>query len=147
MFCIWFVISKYYISLTDIHFKCHILDFLSGGSLLELRQRNQGSKTYLTIEQVRLATAEIVIAIEQLHQLGISHNDIKSDNVMIGADGHVVIIDFGLAQQFSPPRKLRNDWRAVAEICYQLITGKIAIIVVLKYLFFVSFSTLITFYS
>lgn len=69
--------------------------------------------------------AEMVIAIEELQKLSISHNDIKSENVMIDVDGHIVIVDFGLAEQFSSPRKLRNDWIAIAEICYQLITGYI----------------------
>lgn len=33
---------------------------------------------------------------------------------MIDADGHVVIVDFGLAQQFASPLKLRKDWKAAS---------------------------------
>ena len=40
---------------------------------------------------------QIVSAIAHAHHRGVIHGDLKSSNVMIGPDGHVTILDFGLA--------------------------------------------------
>ena len=39
----------------------------------------------------------IVKAINHCHQVGIIHRDIKSDNIMLGLDGNIKVIDFGFA--------------------------------------------------
>ncbi|HNG93596.1 MAG TPA: serine/threonine-protein kinase, partial [Acidobacteriota bacterium] len=36
-----------------------------------------------------------------LHQAGFVHRDLKAENVMVGLDGSVVIIDFGLAESIT----------------------------------------------
>ena len=40
---------------------------------------------------------QIVSAVSHAHGRGVIHGDLKSSNVMIGPDGHVTILDFGLA--------------------------------------------------
>jgi serine/threonine protein kinase len=37
-------------------------------------------------------------AVQDLHRQGISHNDIKPDNVVLTADGNAKLIDFGFAK-------------------------------------------------
>jgi len=44
----------------------------------------------------RLA-ARVVEAYTHLHALGVLHGDVHPGNVLVGADGHVALIDFGLA--------------------------------------------------
>ncbi|XP_069597873.1 RAC-gamma serine/threonine-protein kinase-like [Ranitomeya imitator] len=51
----------------------------------------------LNIDNVRFYTAEIVCGLQFLHG-HIIHRDIKRDNIMLDADGHIRIIDLGLAQ-------------------------------------------------
>ncbi|XP_071970269.1 protein kinase C delta type-like [Engystomops pustulosus] len=71
-----------------------ILEYLSGGSLESLII--QSGK--LNIELVRFYTAELICGIQFLHGHGIAHRDIKPANIMLDEDGHIRIIDLGLAQ-------------------------------------------------
>ena len=42
---------------------------------------------------------QIVSAVSHAHDRGVIHGDLKSSNIMIGPDGHVTILDFGLARR------------------------------------------------
>ncbi|CAJ0961712.1 unnamed protein product [Ranitomeya imitator] len=71
-----------------------IMEYLSGGSLEALIE-TYGS---LNIDNARFYTAEIVCGLQFLHGHNIVHRDIKPDNIMLDADGHIRIIALGLAQ-------------------------------------------------
>ncbi|XP_077155238.1 protein kinase C-like 1 [Ranitomeya variabilis] len=71
-----------------------IMEYLSGGSVEDLI-RMCGC---LNIGNVRFYTAEMVSGLQFLHGHNIVHRDIKPDNIMLDADGHIRIIDLGLAQ-------------------------------------------------
>lgn len=44
---------------------------------------------------------QICSAVKYLHSIGISHRDIKTENIMIDEDFNAKLVDFGLAKQFS----------------------------------------------
>ena len=46
--------------------------------------------------EIRFYLAEMVQAIEFLHNHNILHRDLKPENVLLNTDGHVAITDFGL---------------------------------------------------
>ena len=47
----------------------------------------------------RFYFADIVLAIESLHNLGIVHRDLKPGNLLIDEKGHLKLTDFGLSEQ------------------------------------------------
>ena len=50
---------------------------------------------------------EIILALEELHALGIVYRDLKLENIMIDSVGHIKLIDFG----FSKYLGLKNEQR------------------------------------
>lgn len=58
---------------------------------------------------LRLWFAEIVLALEYIHNLGIIHRDVKPDNIMISLDGHVKLGDLGLSKVTSRAESSISD--------------------------------------
>ena len=50
-------------------------------------------------EDAKFYIAEVILAIEYLHNLNIIYRDLKPENILIGEDNHVVLADFGLAKE------------------------------------------------
>jgi len=72
-----------------------ILDFLNGGELFHhLKQEGRFSEG-----RTRFYAAEIVLAIECLHQKNIIYRDLKPENVLLDYEGHIKLTDFGLSKQ------------------------------------------------
>ena len=79
-----------------------VLEYMGGG---DLYGHMASLHSPLAQEQVRIAAAEIALAIDQLHQLGYMYRDLKAENVLIASDGHLKLADFGLAKKFSPSKQ------------------------------------------
>ena len=100
-------------------------------------------------DEVRLRSClqQLVAALEALHGGGIAHRDVKPANIRVTRSGRVVLLDFGLAEDFtkedsrtqarlagtpaymapeqaaSDPAGPRADWYAVGVLLYEALTG------------------------
>jgi serine/threonine protein kinase len=77
----------------DSSFLYLVMDFCIGGDFLGLLIR----KNTLSEEITKWYVAEMILCIEEAHRMKWIHRDVKPDNFLIGADGHLKISDFGLA--------------------------------------------------
>ena len=68
-----------------------------------LRQRLEEGR--LSLEDALNAARELAEAFEIAFQGGIVHRDLKPSNVMFTPEGHVKVLDFGLAKRILPDRK------------------------------------------
>jgi serine/threonine protein kinase len=70
-----------------------VMDYMVGGDFLGLLIR----KETLSEDKTRWYIAEMILCVEEAHRLRWIHRDIKPDNFLISASGHLKISDFGLA--------------------------------------------------
>jgi serine/threonine protein kinase len=73
-----------------------ILEFINGGELFFHLRKNQR----FTEERTRFYAAEVLLALNYLHSRDIIYRDLKPENLLIDAEGHIKITDFGLSKQF-----------------------------------------------
>lgn len=72
-----------------------LVEYCPGGDLNSLRHRQ--TEKMFSESIIRFYAAEIVLALEHLHSLGIVYRDLKPENVLIQASGHVMLTDFDLS--------------------------------------------------
>ncbi|KAF9116127.1 Serine/threonine-protein kinase MRCK alpha [Mortierella sp. AM989] len=109
--------------------------------------------TTLTEDEIRFYIAEIVLAVSELHQNSYIHRDLKPQNILLDATGHIMLADFGAcarldasgqvhgqtvplgtwdymspevvdAQSGGKPYGKEVDWWAVGVVMYELLVGE-----------------------
>lgn len=76
-------------------FSCLVMEFCPGGDLHTLRQKQPGK--YFPEQAAKFYVAEVLLALEYLHMLGIIYRDLKPENVLVREDGHIMLSDFDLS--------------------------------------------------
>ncbi|KAF9925197.1 Serine/threonine-protein kinase MRCK alpha [Linnemannia zychae] len=109
--------------------------------------------TTLTEDEIRFYIAEIVLAVSELHKHHYIHRDLKPQNILLDATGHIMLADFGAcarlddsgqvhgqtvplgtwdymspevidAQSGGNPYGKEVDWWAVGVVMYELLIGE-----------------------
>jgi serine/threonine protein kinase/tetratricopeptide (TPR) repeat protein len=70
-----------------------VMQYVEGETLHSIAQKGT-----LLIEHVPKIGGQIAGALAEAHAHGIIHRDIKPNNIMVSANGHVKVLDFGLAK-------------------------------------------------
>lgn len=89
-----FIISLHWAFQTCSHLVL-ILQFCPGGNLQSLILREKKLREPLA----QLYAAEILLALEYLHQRSIVFRDLKPDNIVLDEKGHAMLTDFGLSKE------------------------------------------------
>lgn len=75
-----------------------VTDFYEGGDLFSFLRNHHSEVT--EAQAVRII-AEVVLALESMHDKGIVYRDLKPENVLLDREGHVRLVDLGLAKVLS----------------------------------------------
>ncbi|HLM54593.1 MAG TPA: serine/threonine-protein kinase [Pyrinomonadaceae bacterium] len=74
---------------------CIIMEYVDGQTVAE-RIASYGSA--LPLAEIVYVFEKVVEAIDYIHRHGVIHRDIKSNNIKVGAEGAVKLLDFGIAK-------------------------------------------------
>ncbi|KAH9121416.1 hypothetical protein AeMF1_006849 [Aphanomyces euteiches] len=127
----------------QIHF---LLEYVPGGELFKWLRNFK----YFYDHEAKFFAAELLLAIESIHNHGYIYRDLKPENICIDAHGHVKLVDFGFAKhvgnpeysgrcttrvgtpQYLAPELLQKgggytqavDWWAFGCLVYELLKGQ-----------------------
>ncbi|KAK4192560.1 kinase-like domain-containing protein [Podospora australis] len=141
-------ITKFMGSFSDHDFLYILLDYIPGGELFTYLRKYR----HFDEDMARFYAAEIVLVLEYLHehQGGIAYRDMKPENLLLDAEGHIKLVDFGFAKrlgnnenahpeetytlcgtpEYLAPEVIHNkghttavDWWALGILIYEFLTG------------------------
>lgn len=118
------------------------LEYAPGGELFHHMQQ----KRVFTLEECRIWIAEICLALDYLHSLGIIYRDLKPENILLDSEGHTKLTDFGLSKilyqtnetstfcgtsEYLAPEIVNHkaygievDWWALGILIYEMMVGR-----------------------
>ncbi|KAL7979404.1 hypothetical protein Chor_004562, partial [Crotalus horridus] len=99
-----------------------ILDFLRGGDVFTRLSK----EVMFTEEDVKFYLAELALALDHLHSLGIVYRDLKPENILLDEAGHIKLTDFGLSKESVDQEKKAYSFCGTVEYMapeFEMLTG------------------------
>lgn len=84
-----------------------IMEYVKGVTLEDFIKKKNG---LIVEEKAYPLICEILDAFSYAHSKGIVHRDIKPSNIIIQEDGHIKVMDFGIAQIVSEANESQQNW-------------------------------------
>ncbi|TMW60268.1 hypothetical protein Poli38472_000310 [Pythium oligandrum] len=105
----------------DDNYLYMVMELCRGGELLDVITRHQKMQAArgikdraCSLELTKFYIAEILLALEYLHNKGMIHRDLKPENILLTESGHVKVTDFGTAKDESEEHR-SNTFCGTAE--------------------------------
>ncbi|HWQ53682.1 MAG TPA: protein kinase [Bryobacteraceae bacterium] len=95
----------------------HVLEYLPGGTLKELIERNRTQGLQLPAGEILRCATSMAAGLAHACRRGVIHRDVKSSNVMFSEERVVKITDFGLAKAECLDRST-DPGRFAGTLCY-----------------------------
>ncbi|GAA38101.2 Rho-associated protein kinase 2 [Clonorchis sinensis] len=95
-------IVQLYYAFQDLTSLYMVMEFVPGGNLVGWMEEVE----IISEAACRFYAAETVLALSDLHAMGFIHRDLKPDNLLLDAGGHVKLADFGTAIRVDPETQL-----------------------------------------
>eukprot|EP00170_Pyropia_yezoensis_P001113 contig_5059_g1117 len=77
-----------------------VMEHCEGGEFFRVLQKQPNHR--LKESSARFYAAEVLLALEYLHHIGFIYRDLKPENVLMRANGHVALTDFDLSKEATP---------------------------------------------
>lgn len=82
-----------------------IMEYLPGGDMMTwLINREIFSE-----DETRFYLAQLVAAVDSIHKMGYVHRDLKPDNILLDAAGHIKLTDFGLCKPYMNGQEITSS--------------------------------------
>ena len=122
-----------------------VLDLAKGGDLRYNMNANGGK---LHEETAKFYIAQVILALEYLHEVQVIHRDVKPENILLNDDGYIKLTDFGVSKRLNEEGYCRStsgthgymapemyispqyahdsaaDWFAVGVTLFELLIGQ-----------------------
>ena len=77
---------------------------MPGGDLVNLMSNYDVPEDW-----ARFYIAEVVLALDAIHSMGFIHRDVKPDNMLLDASGHLKLADFGTCMKMDVDGLVRSE--------------------------------------